>query len=200
MSKEFLYQSFLNNINRYVELTPDEEHILISRPRSRTYLKGQYIAQGGDVYRMLTYVLQGKVRTFYLDRNGNEHIVSFGIENWWVGDLCSFTSQTPADYDVQCLEKTAVLQFSFEDLELLFRDLPKMERFFRLVVQNAYVKTQKRIVRNHALTARERYLLFCEEYPEMVERFPQYMIASYLGITKEFLSSIRNQLSANRKS
>ena len=194
------YQSFLDNFNRYVQLTSEEESILLPRLKTRTFLKGQYIAQGGDVYKLLTYVLKGKVRTFYLDRNGHEHIVSFGVENWWVGDLSSFMSQAPADYDVQCLEKTEVVQFSYDQMEQLFRDLPKMERFFRLVLQNAYIKSQKRIVRNHSLSARERYLLFCEEYPEMVERFPQYMIASYLGITKEFLSNIRKQLSKELKS
>ena len=119
----------------------------------------------------------------------------FGIENWWAGDLESFINQTPADFNVQCLENTQVVQISYNDLQQLYQEIPKMERFFRLIIQKAYANMSKRIVRNYSLSARERYLLFLEEYPEIVQRVPQYMIASYLGITKEFLSSIRKQIS-----
>lgn len=193
-------KTLLEDVRRAVKLTAEEEAMLTSKLKSRTYLKGQYIVQEGDVVRFQTYLVSGKVRTFYLDREGNEHIVSFGIEHWWVGDLCSFASQIPADFNAQCLEKTEVLQISYDDTEQLYEELPKIERFFRLLLQRAYIKSQKRIVRNHSLSARERYELFIAEHPEMVERFPQYMIASYLGVTKEFLSSIRRQIADEEKS
>lgn len=193
-------QSLLDDVRRAVKLTAEEETLLLSKLKHRTYLKGQYIVQEGDIVRHQTYLVNGKVRTFYLDRDGNEHIVSFGIAHWWVGDLCSFASQIPADFNAQCLEKTEVLQLSYDDTELLYEELPKIERFFRLLLQRAYIKSQKRVVRNHSLSARERYELFLAEHPEMVERFPQYMIASYLGITKEFLSNIRRQIAEEEKS
>lgn len=190
---------FFEHLKQYINLTESEKSHLISKLKQRNYLKGQYIVQSGDICRHHTYIVLGKVRTFYLDKNGNEHIITFGIEDWWVGDMGSLITQTPADFNVQCLENTAVIQISFDDMQELYKDIPKIERFFRLILQKAYVNTQKRIVRNYSLSARERYLLFCEEYPEIVQRVPQYMIASYLGITKEFLSSIRNQISKKVK-
>jgi len=191
---------FLDYLNQYIQLTPEEEVIISSKVKQRTYLKGQYILQGGDVYKYQTFILSGKVRTFYLDDNGNEHIISFGIENWWVGDLCSLTEQTPADFNVQCLERTQVVQIFHEDMEWLYKEVPAMERFFRLLLQKAYTTMSKRIVRNHSLSAKDRYLLFLKEYPAIAQRVPLYMIASYLGITKEFLSTIRKQIATDTKS
>jgi CRP-like cAMP-binding protein len=191
--------AFLAYLKRYISLTKEEENILAEKLKHRKYLKGQYIVQEGDICRYQTFVAKGKTRTFYLDEQGKEHIVMFGIENWWTGDLGSFITQKPADFNVQCLENTEVIQLSYQNTEQLYKEVPKIERFFRILIQNAYVNTQKRIVRNYSLSARERYILFCEEYPEIVQRVPQYMIASYLGITKEFLSHIRKQI-ANSKS
>ena len=186
--------ALLESLKRHINLTKEEETLFLSKTRTKSYLKGQYIVQEGDICRFQTYILSGKARTFYLDKNGNEHIIAFGIENWWVGDICSFTTQTPAEFNSQCLENTKVIQISYEDMELLYKDIPKLERFFRIIVQKAYGNMSKRIIQNHALSAKERYLLFCETYPQIVQRVPKYMIASYLGITKEFLSSIRNQI------
>ena len=118
----------------------------------------------------------------------------FAIENWWTADLGSFLTQTPAHYNVQCLENTKVIQFSHTNLENLYLQVPKMERFFRIILQRAYVASERRLVRSYSLTAKERYLKFRQDYPLIEQRVPQYMIASYLGITKEFLSKIRNQL------
>jgi len=188
-------KTFLNYLKKYIDLTEEENSILVSKLKRRDYLKGQYILQSEAVCQFQTFIVSGKVRSFYLDKNGNEYIVMFGLENWWVGDLGSFTNQTPADLNIQCLENTEVIQISYDNFQQICKEVPKMERFFRLIIQNAYVKTQKRVIQNHSLTARERYELFCKEYPAMVQRIPQYMIASYLGITKEFLSSIRNQKS-----
>lgn len=191
-------QTFLEYLKKYITLTEAEETAVAAKLKHRTYLKGQYMVQGGDVCRYQSFIISGKVRTFCLDDNGNEHIVMFGIENWWAADLGSFITQTPADFEVQCLENTEVVQLSYTDTQQLYKDVPKMERFFRRIIQNAYVKAQKRIVQNYSLSARERYLLFCEEYPEIEQRVPQYMIASYLGITKEFLSSIRSQIAKKK--
>lgn len=200
LSKPDYLVTFFTSLQRYIDLTAEEETELAQYLKHRTYLKGQYIGQADDIGRYQTFIVSGLARTFYLDANGVEHVIAFGIENWWVGDLCSFASQTPADFNVHCLEKTEVLQISYDNLEHVYRIIPKMERFFRLIIQNAYIKSQQRIVRNHSLTARERFLLFSEEHPELIQRVPQYMIASYLGITKEFLSSIRNQIAKESKS
>ena len=191
---------FLTHLKRKITLTENEETHLITKLRQRLYLKGQYIVQEGEISRFQTFIVSGKIRTFYLDDNGTEHIVFFGIENWWVGDICSFTTQTPAEFNTQCLEDTQVIQISHDELEQLYEEIPKLERYFRLTVEKAYGNLSKRIVRNHSLPAKERYLLFSEAQPEIVKRIPQYMIASYLGITKEFLSHIRKQITKEAKS
>ena len=190
----------LHHINDKVALSKDDEVRIISKCRERTFLKGQYVVQQGDISRYQTFILEGKVRTFCLDDKGNEHIVAFGIEDWWVGDICSFATQTPAEFSTQCLERTKVAQISFDDMQQLYKDVPSLERYFRLIVQSAYGNMTKRIVGNHALPAKERYLIFNQSYPDIANRVPLYMIASYLGITKEFLSSIRNKLAKEAKS
>ncbi len=192
-------ERILGHIRQKIHLTDEEGAIVSQSFKFRTYLKGQYIIQERDVSRYQTFILSGKVRTFYLDNKGNEHIIAFGIEDWWVGDICSFATQTPAEFNTQCLEKTTVAQISFQDMEQLYRDVPKMERYVRIIIQAAYGSMSKRIVRNHSMSAKERYLLFTQTYPEIVQRVPQYMIASYLGITKEFLSHIRKQIAEERK-
>jgi len=186
---------FLDYIRQYVELTGEEEEILLSKVRARNFLKGQYIVQNGDVCRYENFVLAGCLKTFYIDNEGQEHILMFAIENWWIADLGSFISQTPADLNVQCVENCELVQIHYNDLQALYLDIPKLERFFRIIIQKAFVAAQKRIVNNFTLSAVDRYQQFREQYPLIEQRVPQYMIASYLGITKEFLSKIRNQLS-----
>ena len=119
--------NFLAHINQKVDLTKEEEAILVAKIKTRTYLKSQYISQQGDVYRYQTFILSGVIRTFHLDNNGNENIVAFGIENWWVGDICSFSTQTPAEFNTQCLEKTSVAQINYETMEQLFVESPYQE-------------------------------------------------------------------------
>jgi CRP-like cAMP-binding protein len=185
---------FLDYIKQYIELTPEEESLLLSRIRIKKYLKNQFVVQNGDVCRYENFVLSGCLKTFYIDNEGQEHIVMFAIENWWTADLGSFITQSPADLNVQCLENSELVQVHYNDLQQLYIDIPKLERFFRIIIQKAFVSAQKRIINNFSLPAMDRYLQFREQYPQIEQRVPQYMIASYLGITKEFLSKIRSQL------
>ena len=165
-------EKILEHIKRHVRLTPEEEAIILTKCFSRTYLKGQYIVYSGDVCRYHSFIESGLTRTFYTDDDGNEHIVSFGIEDWWAGDLGSFITQKPADFYIQCISKTEVIHISHTDINQLYLEVPKIERFFRLLIQNAYVSTQKRIVRNFSMTARERYVLFLEEFPQITQCIP----------------------------
>jgi CRP-like cAMP-binding protein len=160
-------------------------------------LKGQFVVQNGDICRYENFVLSGCLKTFYIDNEGHEHIVMFAIEDWWTSDLGSFITQTPADLNVQCLEDSELIQISYGDLQQLFIEISKLERFFRIIIQKAFVAAQKRILNNLSLSAMDRYLQFREQYPTIEQRVPQYMVASYLGITKEFLSKIRAQLTDN---
>ena len=188
----------LEYINRYVNLTKDEINLLLENTTYRKYLKGQYIVQQGDICRFESFVVKGCLKTFYVDNKGQEHVVLFAIEDWWTADLGSFLTQKPADYNVQCIENTEVIQFSFEKMEMLYQKIPKLERLFRIIIQRAFVASEKRIVRNFSLSAKERYLAFKNTYPQIEHRVPQYLIASYLGITKEFLSKIKGQIIAEQ--
>jgi CRP-like cAMP-binding protein len=179
---------------RYVSLSEEEEIFLLSKVKLRKYLKGQYVLQQGDVCSFENFVLSGCLKTFHIDPNGQEHIVLFAIEDWWTGDLGSFLTQTPSSFNIQCLEPCELAQISQQDLEELYLKIPKVERFFRIIIQKAYVASQNRIVANFSMPAKERYLKFRKQYPKIDQRVPQYMIASYLGITREFLSRIRSQL------
>lgn len=184
----------LNYIGGYIDLTKEEELILVSKVSYRKYLKGQYVVQQGDICKYSSYLISGCTKTFYLDEKGQEHIVMFAIEDWWTSDIGSFITQTPADYNVQCLENTEVIQFSYDNQEELFQLIPKLERLFRKMLERALVASQKRIVRNFSLSAKEQYLQFKTQYPKIEQRIPQYMIASFLGITREFLSKIKGQI------
>lgn len=188
-------QAFIDYINEYVILTKDEEVKLLSKVSYRNYMKGQFVVQQGDVCKHSGFVISGCTRTFFVNEEGEEHIVMFSIENWWASEIGSFVTQTPSDYNVQCIENTELIQLTFTDQEELFKEIPKLERFFRLILEEAFVASQKRIVKSFSLPAKEQYLQFRLQYPELEQRIPQYMVASYLGITKEFLSKIKNQLS-----
>ena len=188
----------LEYINKFISLTVEEETILLSKIVHRTYLKDQYISQQGDICKSINFIISGCTKTFYMDKEGQEHIVMFSIEDWWTSDLGSFITQTPADFNVQCIEKTQLIQFTHDNLEELYKQIPKIERLFRKIVERAFVASQKRIIRNFSLTAKERYQIFKKNYPKIDQRVPQYMIASYLGITKEFLSKIKSQLIHNQ--
>ncbi len=190
---------FLDYINQRIQLTTEEESTLLSRIRVRKYLKGQFVVQNGNVCKHENFVLSGCLKTFYIDNEGQEHVVMFAIENWWTSDLGSFITQMPADLNVQCLENSELVQIHYNDLQQLYIDIPGLERFFRIIIQNAFVAAQKRIINNFSLPATDRYIQFREQYPKIEQRVPQYMIASYLGITKEFLSKIRSQLTMQKE-
>jgi CRP-like cAMP-binding protein len=186
--------SLLSYINNFIVLSDEEQKILLEAFVFRKYLKGQFIVQQGDICRYENFVNKGCLKTFFVDKEGQEHIVMFAIENWWTSDMGSFISRSPANYNVQCIEDTDVFQITHEKLEELYLKVPKMERFFRIIIQRAYIALEKRIISSFSMTAGERYILFREQYPQIEQRVPNYMIASYLGVTKEFLSKIRNQL------
>lgn len=188
----------LDYVNKYINLTVEEETILLSKLVHRNYLKDQYVVQQEDVCKSINFIISGCTKTFYIDAEGQEHIVVFSIEDWWTSDLGSFITQEPADFNVQCLENTHLIQFTYNNLEALYKEIPKLERLFRKIVERAFVASQKRIIRNFSLSAKERYLIFKKTYPKIEQRVPQYMIASYLGITKEFLSKIKSQLVQDR--
>jgi len=185
---------FFEYIKQFIELTPVEEDYILAKVKIKKYLKGQFVVKNGEVCRYENFVLSGCLKTFYIDNDGHEHVIMFAIENWWTADLGSFITQTAADLNVQCIENSELVQIHHKDLQQLYLEIPKLERFFRIIIQKAFVAAQKRIVNNFSLPAMERYLQFREHYSQIEQRVPQYMIASYLGIKRETLSRLRKQM------
>lgn len=148
----------------------------------------------GDVSNHMRFIEQGCLRAYNIDAAGNEHILQFGIEGWWVNDLYSYITQEPADGFIQALEPSRVLQIHRDKLNELFNTIPALERFFRLKIQSAYVALQERTIHSMSKTAEQRYLDFRHKYRDIEQRVPQFMVASYLGITPEHLSSLRKKL------
>ncbi|HEY0056220.1 MAG TPA: Crp/Fnr family transcriptional regulator [Pedobacter sp.] len=185
----------LQNISRHIQLDHTETDFFLSLLRPKKFKRKEFLLRQGDICKMETFIVKGCVRTYTLDENGFEHIVMFGTEDWWVGDLYSFLTQSQATYYIDALEDTEVLQISKSDLDKLYERVPKFERFFRLILQNAFIAQQQRINQNLAFTAERRYLHFIEKYPKLEQRIPQKQVAAYIGITPVFLSMLRRKLS-----
>ena len=184
--------SLIDNLSRFIILSSEDIGIIQSLFTARKYRKRQYILQEGDISRWETYVVAGLTRTYEVDDKGMEHVMQFGPEDWWVGDLYSFLTESATRFNVDCLEDTAVLQISKPDLELLYQKVPATERYFRIIIQNAYIASINRISSSLRKTAPQRYQEFMERYPHIEQRVPNHQIASYLGITPQSLSRIRS--------
>jgi CRP-like cAMP-binding protein len=162
--------------------------------KERRIKKRQFILQEGDVSKFNTFVLEGCFKMYMVDINGKEHNLQFAIENWWIGDIGSFHSEKPSKLYIEALENSIILQIKKEDQLKLFVDYPKFNRIFRVFTENALISTQQRVLQNISSTAEERYLDFLERYPYFLNRISNVQIASYLGVTPEFLSTIRKRL------
>ena len=194
-----MYDLILKNISRFITLTPEEEQYFTSLLKPKKLKKKQYLVQEGDIVRYDYFVNKGCLRTYTIDEKGLEHVVQFSIEDWWTGDMYSFLTQTPARYTIDALEDTELLCLEKNALEELYLRMPKFERFFRHLLQNAFVSLQERISTNLSQTADERYCTFIDKYPLMEKRLPLKQIASHLGITPESLSRIRSSYLKNNK-
>ena len=186
--------AILNNVTRHIHLTSEERDLFLSLLQEKKLRKGEHLLKAGEVYRYENYILRGCMRTYYKARDRTEHVIYLAMEDYWSGDLYSFWSEKPALYYVEALEDTTLLRIEKGDFELLLERVPKFERFFRIMLKNAVVAQQHRILQNLSFTAEERYLEFRERYPRLELRIPQKHIASFLGVTPEFLSALRRKL------
>ncbi|HJW17625.1 MAG TPA: Crp/Fnr family transcriptional regulator [Flavisolibacter sp.] len=187
-----MWTPLLQNIaKRNIDLTPEETKILQSLFQYRKFRKNQYILQQGDIARYETFVLRGLTRTYEVDEKGQEHVLFFGPEDWWVGDLYSFLSGNPSQYNVDCLEETEVVQISKQKLDVLYERVPKMNQYFRILLQHAFIATSQRVSASLSKSALDRYKEFIERYPGLGQRVLNNQIASFLGITPQSLSRIR---------
>lgn len=194
------YELIKANIGARIQLSEEEIDFFTSRLNLRRVRRRQYILQEGDICRHYTFVNKGCLRLYSLDENGVEHILQFAPEDFWVSDIGSFHQETPTSMFIEALEPSEILQITKPDLLETFLAYPRYDRLFRVMMESAFIALQKRVLQNISSTAEERYLTFAETFPQLINRLPQTQIASYIGITPEFLSKIRKNLSQkNRK-
>jgi CRP-like cAMP-binding protein len=183
------------HIEKRVHLTDEEFNIITKFFVTKKLKKHQFLLNEGDVCRYIGFINSGCLREYKIDNKGTEHILQFAIEDWWVSDLHSFLSGLPATYNIDALQDSEILLIEKSAREELLDNCPKMERFFRLLIEANHVATQHRISDSLSASAEERYLKFIKTYPQLFEQVPQNHIASYLGITPQSLSRIRKELS-----
>jgi CRP-like cAMP-binding protein len=184
----------LTSLSKYISLNAEEIYFFSALLRPRSLAKGDFLIREGEVCKYETFITKGSLKSYYLDENGFEHIIDFLIEEWWASDLYSLLTHTPSKSNIKALEDTEVLQIGKNDLEVLYQKVPKFERFFRILFQNAYIAQRAQINTNLSTEAEERYILFLQKKPYAENRFYQKDIASYLGITPQFLSALKKKL------
>jgi CRP-like cAMP-binding protein len=184
----------IKSIALHVDIASDEQQQVLSLMIERRFKKGQFINSEGEINRYTNFVVKGSVRTFYIDINGHEHIIQLAIAGWWIGDFPSFINQQPGFLYTEALEPVELLSLSYENLQRLYESIPKLDRFFRILFQKAYVSFQLRTLHNLSFDAEQRYTAFCDAYPQIDQQVSQKHIASYLGMSAEFLSKIKKRI------
>ena len=185
-----LYQK----ISAVISITQDEFNYFTSLFIPKKLRKRQYFLHEGDVCKYQEFVVKGLLRSYTVDEKGNEHILQFSSEAWWVADLSSYLTAEPSFLNIDALEDVELLLLSKPLWEEAMKTVPPLEHYFRIIIQNHLVATQKRLLQSLAETAEEKYSRFLQTYPECAQRLPQHQIASYLGITRETLSRIRKHM------
>lgn len=189
-----MFNLLRTHIEKRVQLTDEEFDIIIKFFKPKKLRKKQFLLHEGEVCKNIGFVKSGCLREYTIDNKGSEHIIQFAIEDWWISDPNSFLSGLPSTYNIDALEDSEVLLLEKSARENLLDSCPKMERFFRILIEANFVATQRRISDSLSTTAEERYLKFIKTYPKLIEQVSQNHIASYLGITPQSLSRIRKEL------
>ena len=181
----------------YLPLDNSDIQALRERCSSKRLRRRQFLLSEGDICRHYYYVVSGLLRMYKLDEAGKEHNFLFSLENTWITDIGSFHSESPSELFIEAVEDTVIIQLKKTDLLHFYTNFPKFDRNFRVIIEDQYVALQKRMLLSMSSTAEERYLRFLSDFPTLIPRLPNTLIASYLGITPEFLSRIRSNLAKN---
>lgn len=186
-----IYSLILQNIARHIQLSPAEELAFTGLLIPKKFRKRQFIVIAGEECRYEYFVNKGCVKQYYIDNKGQEHILAFAPEGWWTGDMYGFINNQPALTTIEAIEETEALALEKHAFEDMLLKIPKLERFFRIILQRAMVSNQRRIIGNMSQSGAERYASFVQQYPSLEQRLSQRQIAYYLGITPESLSRIK---------
>ena len=189
-----MFELLYKKISALTSITEEEFNYCKTLFLPKKLRKRQYFLQEGDICKYQAFVEKGILRSYTIDEKGNEHILQFGSEGWWMTDLSSYLTDEPSFLNIDTLEDAELLLITKSSWELAMQKIPSLEHYFRIIIQNHLVATQKRLLQSLAESAEEKYIRFTKTFPECVQKVPQHMIASYLGISRETVSRIRNQM------
>lgn len=188
------FKSILAAVEKHIALDDTERGAFVSVLTSRPLKPGDLVEKTGEPSLHFIYVVSGCLMTYYTDKEGVERVIQFATSGWWTGDLHSFTKKVPSIYSTRTLTESEVFLLTKADLDQLLEKAPKFEKYFRILFQNSIVAHQHRLIQAYSATAEERYQTFREKFSSLEQYVPQKYIASYLGVTPEFLSKIRRRL------
>ena len=188
-----MQSNLIKHISKYIELDDTSIQVLNTYFKPITCKKKEFLLKEGQVCRSLHFVEKGCLRMYFVNDKTTEQITQFAMENWWISDFFSFTDNKPTPYFIQTVIKSEILSIDNIAFEAMLKKLPQMERYFRIIMQRAVAASQLRIKYMRELSKEEFYIHFCTSFPEFAQRVPQYMIASYLGLTPEYVSELRKK-------
>lgn len=186
------------NITAHISLSENEVEAFCNLFEQMLIPKKSFLLKEGEVCKFEGFVTKGLFRVFHIDKNGNEQILYFAMENWWITDIDSFTNEKPSQLFIEALEDSEVFVISKTDKEFAYTNLPKIEKLFRVMTQKTHVALQRRMIDNLSKTAEDRYLEFAQRYPQLIQRLSNIQVAAYLGITNVFLSNIRKKIALKK--
>jgi CRP/FNR family transcriptional regulator, anaerobic regulatory protein len=184
----------LQNIAKIVSLSDKEKEFILSKIEVHQYKAKTVLLHAGEICKHSYFVNSGILRSFNINDNIVEHVLHFACQGWWIGDMYSLISQKPGNLFIEVNEDAEVIMLSKENQEILYQEIPKLERFFRILTENSLVAHQERLMDNLSLSAEERFEKFCSKYPTLIQKVPQKQVASYIGITPEFFSKMKARL------
>ena len=187
-------QSILQNIAKHVSLTPEEETLFLYKTETKQFKAKSILLSAGEIATCTYFVNSGILRSFNINDNIIEHVLHFACEGWWIGDMYSYISGKPGNLFIEVLEDAEVVIISKENQQQLYQEIPKLERFFRILAENSLVSHQERLMDNLSLTAEERFEKMCKKYPTLIQKVAQKHLASYIGVTPEFFSKMKSRL------
>jgi CRP-like cAMP-binding protein len=190
--------NILSNLSKHIELDSAETKSFLAVLKQKEIKRKDYLLQAGQPCTTFNYVDSGALRAFYRDRDDKEATIMFAVADWWITDMPCFVNEAPANINIQAIADTNILQLTKTDLDSLLAKIPKFEKFFRIIMQNAYIREQLRVLQSLSLPAEVRYQNFLDKYPSIARQVTQKHIASYLGITPEFLSVIRKKMAGDK--
>ena len=193
-----MYELFFQKFNEKVPLTQDEEAFIKQYLTPKKLRKKQYLLQEGDVCKYSTFVEKGALRAYVLDEKGDEHITAFALEGWSISDIPSFMKQEPATLNIDALEDCELVLTNKAAHEELLLKMPKYETYMRIMVTNAYMALQQRMTSMISLSLEERYIAFTQSSQGILQRVPQHMVASFMGLSRETLSRVRSRISGKK--